>query len=119
MRGKKLKDSTDKKYTLEDYAKEKDLPINFLEELDVTDTKDNRIAIPYHNVDGTINFIKYRHSPSNSCRFSYKKGTQTIPYGLERISKYTKNYIIVVEGESDAQTLWYYGIQAIGIPRSR
>ena len=30
---------------------------------------------------------------------------------------YLNDYIVLVEGESDAQTLWYNGVQALGVPR--
>ncbi len=32
------------------------------------------------------------------------------------MKQYTDEYIVLVEGESDAQTLWSYGVQAIGVP---
>lgn len=114
-----MKELTDKKYTLEEYSNEKKLPLDFLKGLGVTDTKYNNIAIPYYNIDGSIKSTRYRNHPSNPKRFTWKRGSTTIPYGLERLQKYTSNYLVVVEGESDAQTLWYHGIQAIGIPRSR
>ena len=59
---------------------------------------------------------RYRNHPSNPQRFTWKKGSKTILYGLWRLKQYTDNYIVLVEGESDAQTLWYYGVQAIGVP---
>ena len=59
---------------------------------------------------------RYRNHPNNPQRFMWKKGSKTILYGLWRLKQYTDNYIVLVEGESDAQTLWYYGVQAIGVP---
>lgn len=59
---------------------------------------------------------RYRNHPSNPQRFSWKKGSKTILYGLWRLKQYADDYVVLVEGESDAQTLWYYGIQAIGVP---
>ena len=113
---KKLQDLVDTTYTLEDYASEKNFSMDYLEELDLKNTKYNNIAIPYRNIDGSINSIRYRNHPFNPIRFTWAKGSKAIPYGLDKISTYTKDYIILVEGESDAQTLWLYGIQAIGIP---
>lgn len=113
---KKLQDLVDTTYTLEDYASEKNFSMDYLEELGLKNTKYNNIAIPYRNMDGSINSIRYRNHPFNPIRFTWAKGSKAIPYGLDKISKYTKDYIILVEGESDAQTLWLYGIQAIGIP---
>ena len=59
---------------------------------------------------------RYRNHPSNPQRFTWKKGSKTILYGLWRLKQYTDDYIVLVEGESDTQTLWYYGVQAIGVP---
>lgn len=107
------------KYTIEDYAKDKKFTIDFLEKLEIKNTKYNNIAIPYHNIDGSIIYTKYRNHPLCPDKFSYRKGIKTVPYGLEKIVDYTTDYIVIVEGESDAQTLWYHEIQAIGIPRCR
>lgn len=113
-----MKDLTDKKYTLEEYANEKKMPIDFLKGLGLKDTEYNNVAIPYYNIDKTLNSTRYRNNPLNKKRYECKKGTKTIPYGLWKIPEFTNDYIVIVEGESDAQTLWYNGIQAIGIPRS-
>lgn len=113
-----MKDLTDKKYTIKDYAKEKKLPLNFLKDLGVADTKYNNVAIPYYNMEKSIIFTKFRNNPSCKNRFYYKKGAETVPYGLWKLKDFTKNYIVIVEGESDAQTLWFKDIQAIGVPRS-
>lgn len=114
-----MKDLINKKYTLEEYANEKKLPLDFLKGLGLKDTKYGNIAFPYYNIDKTINSTRYRNHPSNSSKYLCKKGTQTVPYGLWKIQEFTNDYIVIVEGESDAQTLWFHGIQAIGIPRSR
>lgn len=108
-----------KPYTLEDYSKEKKLPLDFLKGLGVKDTKYNNVAIPYYNIDKTINSTRYRNNPLSKKRFYCPKGTKTVPYGLWKIQEFTNDYIVIVEGESDAQTLWYYNIQAIGIPRCK
>ena len=63
-------------------------------------------------------FTKFRNNPSCKNRFYYKKGAETVLYGLWKLKDFTKDYIVIVEGESDAQTLWFKGIQAIGVPRS-
>lgn len=76
------------------------------------------VQIPYYDYDKRILATRYRNHPSNPQRFIWKKGSKTILYGLWRLKQYTDDYIVLVEGESDAQTLWYYGVQAIGVPRS-
>lgn len=74
------------------------------------------MLIPYYDINGKIMATRYRNHPTNPQRFSWKKGSKAILYGLWRLKQYTDDYIVLVEGESDAQTLWYYGIQAIGVP---
>ena len=106
-------------YTLEEYSREKHLPIKFLKELGLKNTKYNTVAIPYKNIDGGLLTVRYRNHPSNPNKYVSIKGTKTFPYGLDKLKHYTKDYLVLVEGESDAQTLWYYGKQAIGIPRSK
>lgn len=105
-------------YTLEDYANEKNLKTEFLEELGLKNGK-NSVAIPYYNIDNSLLAIRYRNNPLNLPRFYWSKGAKTVPYGLWKIPEFTEDYIVLVEGESDAQTLWYHNIQAIGIPRCR
>lgn len=112
------KKKTQKQYTLESYAKEKKLPIKFLEELGLKNGKNN-VCFPYYNIDKKLLSVRYRNHPSNPKKYYCKSGTQTFPYGLWKIPEFTKDYIVVVEGESDAQTLWYYEKQAIGIPRCK
>lgn len=52
----------------------------------------------------------------NDYVFAWKKGSKTILYGLWKLKEYKEDYIVLVEGESDTQTLWYYGVQALGVP---
>lgn len=56
---------------------------------------------------------RYRNHPVNPQRFSWKKGSKTILYGLWKLKEFKEDYIVLVEGESDAQTLWYYNVQAL------
>lgn len=104
-------------YTLEDYAKEKKLPIDFLKELGLENAEYN-ITIPYYNEDKKLIATRHRNNPLNKPRFYWEKGSETILYGLWLLKYYTDDYIVLVEGESDTQTLWLNGIQAIGVPRS-
>ncbi len=39
-----------------------------------------------------------------------------LPYGVWRLDEFSKDYILLVEGESDCLTLWSAGINALGIP---
>lgn len=118
IRSDEEKKKTPKIYTLEDYAKEKKLPIKFLEELGVKNGKYN-VCFPYYNIEKKLLSVRYRNHPSNPNKYVSIKGIKTFPYGLDKLKDYTEDYLVLVEGESDAQTLWFYGIQAIGIPRSK
>ena len=45
------------------------------------------------------------------------QGQKAMLYGLEHLEKIRKaGYVVLVEGESDAQTLWYHNLPALGIP---
>lgn len=112
-----MKKLMDKRYTLEDYASEKKLPIDFLEELELKNAEYN-ITIPYYNEDKKIIATRHRNNTLNKPRFYWEKGSETNLYGLWLLKYYKEDYIILVEGESDTHTLWFHGIQALGIPRS-
>jgi len=104
------------RYTLEDYALEKKLDVKFLTSLGLTNGKDC-VNIPYKDVDGTLVRMRQRYSPASKKRFNWSTGTQIIPYGLWLLQTMkAKNHIFLVEGESDAQTLWFHQIPALGIP---
>ena len=105
------------KYTVNDYSKEKKIPEKFLEELGLKDEEYN-ISIPYYDEKKKVIATRYRNHPFNPDRFYWKKGSEAVLYGLDKLKDYKDDYITLVEGESDTQTLWYYGIQAIGVPRS-
>ena len=36
-----------------------------------------------------------------------------------KLKEFNDDYIILVEGESDTQTLWYYKAQALGVPGAK
>ena len=104
------------RYTLEDYALEKKLDVKFLTSLGLTNGKDC-VNIPYKDVDGTLVRMRQRYSPASKKRFNWSTGTQIIPYGLWLLQTMkAKKHIFLVEGESDAQTLWFHQIPALGIP---
>jgi hypothetical protein len=106
--------------TLEDYAAAKHLPVDFLrsvgcETIHVRGQPCVRIA--YYDTDGVEIGARLRLSLAGNNRFRWRKGAKVIPYGLERLTDARQaGYIVLVEGESDAQTLWYHEILALGIP---
>lgn len=114
--------------TLQEYSEAKKLPRDFLQSLGVYERKQNetpRVYIPYYDENGKTVGHRIRRSLSGSNRFIWSKGSRTTLYGLARMDKALQgctetgdnnNYIILVEGESDAQTLWFYDIPALGVP---
>lgn len=102
--------------TLQAYADAKRLPLDFLKTLGLTDTKRNGVAcvrIPY-GPDGPVRF---RTGLTGGDRFRWRSGSRPTLYGLWRLAESaTLPSIVLVEGESDAQTLWLYGIAALGVP---
>lgn len=108
-------------YALTDYAKQKKLPAEWLIKTYHLSNKKDRdgeyIDIPYY-IPGNDKPImgRKRYMPKN---FRYKKGAKgnIVPYGVWMQETFRKlKYVILVEGESDTQTLHYLGFPAYGIP---
>jgi hypothetical protein len=107
--------------TLEQYAAAKKLPVNFLVGLGLTTRiKDGApaVTIPHYNEVGTQIATMFRLQASPRVT-KWKTGDRAVPYGLNRIRQAeAAGRIVVVEGQSDTQTLWLHGEQAIGLPGS-
>lgn len=100
--------------TLAEYARAKCLPGRFLRSLGVYDTNKG-LAIRYYNSVFLPTRTRYRHRLTGEPRFSWGEGETIIPYGLWRLTP-KAGYVILCEGESDAQTLWLHDFNALGIP---
>lgn len=107
--------------TLSQYAEYKKLPIDFLQKLGLSDSSYqgiNAVRIPYcdeGNHEVATRFrraLQKNHSDDN--RFRWKLGSKLCLYGLNK--KFDNNFRILVEGESDCQTLWFHDFPALGIP---
>jgi hypothetical protein len=105
--------------TVEEYARAKKLPEKFLRDLGLEDEvlfEEPTIRIPYRDEHGQELFSRRRPGP-NGKRFYQPAGQETVLYGLDRLTEAQKaGYVILVEGESDAQTLWHQKYPAIGLP---
>ena len=109
---------------LENYAEAKGLPVEFLQMQGLRDQKYQgrpAVRISYRGVDGSEEAVRYRialeKTEEADERFRWRMGSKVRPYGLWRLKGIRKaDYAVLVEGESDAQTLWYHGIAALGIP---
>lgn len=106
--------------TLEDYAEAKGLPIDFLRSLGLSNAKyadAPALRMPYVDADGHEQAIRYRISVDGDDKFRWKKRSKLCLYGLPRLrSARERGYVVLVEGESCAQTLWNHGFPALGIP---
>lgn len=114
--------------TLDQYSEAKKLPTEFLQSLLITQRNSQKrphLVIPYLDEEEHETATRKRLSLSGNNRFFWRKGSRLIPYGLWRLKEPLHdctekgdhcNVIFLVEGESDAHTLWFYGINALGIP---
>lgn len=110
--------------TLEQYAQAKRLPLKFLKELglkQISYMSRPVVWIPYYGADGSEVAVRFRlalyKSKNGDDRFRWKQGAKPCLYGLWRLPLARKaGFIVVVEGESDAQTLWFHNVPCIGIP---
>lgn len=101
------------KYTVEDYCTQKHLPLKLIEALGVRNFRGG-IAIPYYDENGQEVATRYR---SGKRKFSWKKGGKVSLYGLQFLKRFREmGYVVLVEGESDAQTLWNYETPCLGVP---
>lgn len=108
--------------TVAQYAVAKKLPLELLEELGVEDTRYQgrpAVAIPYRDRVGTKKTLRLRVALLGEGRFRWRKGDRPMLYGLDRLGDARNaGYVVLVEGESDAQTLWHHEVPALGIPGS-
>jgi hypothetical protein len=113
--------------TLEHYAAAKQLPVDFLRDLGLETIADpwgkprSVLAIPYRKRDGSLHRNRLRvalQKLSDAPRMFWDKREDKIGailYGLDQLP--AKGCpLILVEGESDAQTLWHHGIDAVAVP---
>jgi restriction endonuclease S subunit len=110
--------------TLEAYAEAKKLPLEFLARLGLSNTSyvgKPAVRILYLKEDGSERAVRFRialeKGPKGDERFRWRKGSKPSLYGLWRLEHARdEGYVFLVEGESDAQTLWHHGLAALGVP---
>lgn len=125
------KNSTDQQLgaiSLEAYAEANCLDPRFLQNLGITTKKNSgqpALRIPYYNQNKTETATRYQFGLDGASRFSWTKESRIIPYGLWKLPELLQcctvdggesPYLFLVEGESNAQTMWSHGIPALGIP---
>jgi hypothetical protein len=106
--------------TLEAYAEAKGLSVEFLRSLGLSDAKYAEmpaVRMPYVDVDGNERAVRFRIALDGEDKFRWKQRSKLCLYGLPRLRMARElGYVVVVEGESCAQTLWLHDIPALGIP---
>ena len=116
-RSVQLKNPVSHTCTLNDYAKEKKLPEEFLLSVGLKDYKYQKqpaIRISYLDENGHEKVVRYRISMIGKNCFRYRAGCKSMLYGLWRAV--ATDHIILCEGESDCHTLWFHELPAYGIP---
>ena len=110
-------------YTLERYSEEKKIPEQWLKDFCSLSTSQDRdgtmfLKIPYFDEQGGEATFRKRYAPGHG-KFKWKYGTKPTLYGLWRMPVQRQgDSLILVEGESDAQTLWHMGLPGLGVPGS-
>lgn len=110
--------------TLENYAAAKGLPVEFLQKEGLRNQKyqgQPAVRIAYRDEAGQETAVRFRvallKTEAGDERFRWRTGSKAGLYGLWRLEAVKKaGYVVLVEGESDAQTLWHHGIPALGVP---
>jgi DNA-binding transcriptional ArsR family regulator len=106
--------------TLREYSEEKKLPEDFLRGVglrEVTYLNKPAVRIPYPDEEGQEVAVRFRVSVDGPEKFRWRSGDKPLPYGLRLLEEARKpGFVVLVEGESDCHTLWFYEISALGIP---
>lgn len=103
-------------YTLEEYAKDKRLPLELLKGLGCSTmnyTGAAAVRIPYRNRAGFEAAVRFRIAASGD-KFRWRSGSKPLLYGLDKLK--AGEAVVLVEGESDTHTLLANGYNAVGIP---
>lgn len=110
-----------KDLTLSEYAFSKRLPEDFLKDVCLASTGKDRtgarwLKMPYQKENGEVEVFRKRYG-GKEFRWSYGSSGKLCLYGEWRLPEIRQNgYAILVEGESDTQTLWYLKLAALGVP---
>lgn len=102
------------KLSLEEYSRMKKIPLDYLKDTWKLKDYENGVLFPYLDEKGYIVKEKVRYGNK---QFKYLNNDKPLClYGLQNIKEIKeKGYVILVEGESDTQTLSYTGYPALGV----
>src|SRR5262249_12881041 len=94
-------------------------PVDFLRRCGLSDAYVGApcVRMPYFDQGGVEVAVRFRCALDGSARFRWRRGTKPCLYGLSRVGEArAAGFVVVVEGESDCQTLWHHGLPALGLP---
>lgn len=111
-------------YSVTLYSIEKRLPMELLTGLCRMSNAKERSGVayaklPYMDEHGNEVTYRKRYAPGSTPRFKWKAGSagHIGLYGEWTLARIRElGYVILVEGESDTQTLWHLGLPALGCP---
>lgn len=107
--------------TVSEYAFSKKLPEDFLKKQCLASTQKDKegvswVKFPYKSEEGETPVFRKRYG-AKEFRWSFGSSGKLIMYGEWRLPEMRQQgYAVLVEGESDTQTLWYLKIPALGVP---
>jgi len=110
--------------SIEEYANAKGLPLDLLQRYKIRQARYGQhfpktVRFPYYHLDDGPPAMHFRvalNGPKND-RFRWGKGDKTSLYGLHWADQFSQlGYCVLVEGETDALTLWMHEIPAMGLP---
>lgn len=107
--------------TLQEYGFSKRLPEDFLKNVCRASTEKDKdgvtwVKFPYYNDENKAPVFRKRYG-NKEFRWSFGSSGKLILYGEWRLPEIKQNgYVILVEGESDTQTLWFLKYAAMGVP---
>ena len=107
--------------TLADLAETKRLPVDWLRKQGLDDLPDGTgVAIAYYDENGNKHLRLRKRTALHAKEGSIWLGPKDVPliaYGIWRLNDAReKARLVLVEGETDALTLWYHDVPALGIP---
>ena len=108
-------------YTVSQYSFEKHLPEEWLTKQCGLQTKKDKTGVPYLYIpyfNETGREVTYRKRYANKqFRWKYGAGKDICLYGAWKMEAIrSAGYAVLVEGESDSQSMWHMGISTLGIP---
>jgi hypothetical protein len=108
--------------TLENYASYVGIPVGFLKEdaglTEINYVGEPAVRMPYMDASGEeVLCTRFRVSLNGKPKVKTKSGDKHRLYGLWKLGEAREvGHVLLVEGESDSQTLWHRGKPAAGIP---